>query len=211
MATKQKISIKDDDILSLLRPDIDAAAMSQAEWSIKRETAYKMFRGAPYGNEREGWSASIAPLVWTQHQTQLAALQEIFSGDFFSLKSDNTDRAVAFQKLISYQLFRKQDGAKRISDFLFNAGLYPMAVFKVYHKDEYELADEQYAILDQAQMQQLAQDTKRQITKYDEVSSGPDTIDPMNGQPIPAPIQYENVKVVRKDIKYSGPDRKSVV
>lgn len=205
MAAQPKVSIKDADILTLLRPDLELSASNQAEWAMKRETYYKMFRGAPYGNERDGWARTVSPLTWTQHQSQLASLTEIFSGDFFSLKSDDADRATAFQKLLNYQMFRKQDGAKRISDFLFNVGLYPMAVFKVYHKEDYELSDEQYALLDQAQMEQIAQDNKRQITKYDEVTTGPDTIDPLTGQILPAPIQYENVKVVKKDVKFAGP------
>lgn len=198
-----KVSIKDADILTLLRPDLDAAQQSQDEFSQKREAYYKAFRGAPYGNEREGWSQTVAPLVWTQHQSQLAALTEIFSDEFFSLKSDNSDRATKFQKLIRYQMFRKQDGYRRISDFLFNAGLYPIATFKVCHKEDYELVDEQYEVLSEQQMAMLAQDRNRQITKYEEVT-GPETFGPM-GETIPGAISYEKVKVVRKDVKYAGP------
>ena len=200
-----KVSIADVDILTLLRPDLEASKASQDEFAIKREGYYKSFRGAPYGNEREGWSKSVAPLVWTQHQSQLASLVEIFSDEFFTLKSDDSDRAIAFQKLIRYQMFRKQDGYRKITDFLFNAGLYPMAVFKVFYKDDYEMTDEQYSTLTADQMNQLAQDNKRQITKYDQVESQPATTDLITGQPIPAVMSFENVKVIRKDIKYAGP------
>jgi hypothetical protein len=203
MAETPKVSIKDADILTLLRPDLDAAKVSQDQWAIKRESSYKAFRGAPYGNERDGWSKSVAPLVWTQHQSQLASLVEIFADEFFTLKSDNTERATAFQKLLRYQMFRKQDGYKKITDFLFNALLYPLAVFKVFHKDDYELSDEQYAILDEQQMQMLSQDPQRQVTKYDEVQ-GESSVDPM-GNPLPPSVSFENVKVIKKDIKYSGP------
>lgn len=200
---KQKIAIKDEDILSLLRQDLDTAKFVQDEWAIKREDFYKAFRGAPYGNEREGWSGSVAPLIWTQHQSQLASLVEIFSDEFFSLKSDNSERAVAFQKLIRYQMFRKQDGYRKITDFLYNAGLYPIAVFKVYHKEDYELVDEQYPQLNEAQIQQLAQDKTRQITKYDEVAGILPGLNPQNGLPLPPAKTYENVKIIRKDIKYA--------
>ena len=199
-----KVQIKDADILTLLRPDLDAAAASQSEWAEKRESYYKLFRMAKYGNEKSGWSGSVAPLVWTQHQSQMATLVEIFSDEFFTLKSTNTDRADKFQKLIRYQLFRAQDGLKRMTDFLFNAGLYPLAVFKVYHRDDYDLKDEKYDVLTAEQMQQLSQDTKRQITKYDEVSL-PIAIDPMTGMESQPVMSYENVKVIRKDVKYSGP------
>lgn len=206
MAETPKVSIKDADILSLLRPDLEAAKASQDEWAMKREDYYKAFRGAKYGNEREGWSQSVAPLVWTQHQSQLATLTDIFSDEFFTLKSDNTERADKFQKLIRYQMFRKQDGYKRMSDFLFNAGLYPMAVFKVFHKDDYDLTDEQYKVLTSEQMQQLSQDNNRQVTKYDEVQVVPGGgYDPHTGGVSEPIIKYENVKVIRKDVKYSGP------
>jgi len=198
-----KVSIKDADILTLLRPDLEAAQISQDEFALKREAYYKLFRTSPYGNERDGWSKSVAPLVWTQHQSTQAALVEIFSDEFFSLKSDVSEKATKFQKLIRYQMFRKQDGYKRISDFLFNAGLYPIAVFKVFHKDDYELVDEQYPRLEGQQMEMLAQDTKRQITKYDEVVM-PGPVDQMTGIPSEQMV-YENVKVIKKDVKYSGP------
>ena len=198
-----KIQIKDADILTLLRPDLDAVASSQSEWAEKREGYYKLFRMAKYGNEKSGWSGSVAPLVYTQHQSNLATLTDIFSDEFFTLKSDNTDRADKFQKLIRYQMFRKQDGTKRMTDFLFNAGLYPMAVFKTFFREDYDLTDEKYAVLTSEQMQQLSQDKKRQITKYDEVQ-GAETLDPM-GIPVAGLTSYENVKVIRKDVKYAGP------
>lgn len=197
-----KVSIKDDDILSLLRPDLEAAQISQDEFALKRETYYRLFRGAPYGNEREGWSQSVAPLVWTQHQSQLASLIEIFTDEFFTLKGQDSQRSDAFQKLIRYQMFRKQDGNKRMHDFLFNCGLYPVGVFKVYHKEDYDLVDEKYDRLDENQMAALAQSQNRQITKYDEVA----VPGPLNefGMPSEQTV-YENVKVIRKDVKYFGP------
>lgn len=200
-----KISIKDADILTLLRPDIDAAKQLQDDFAVQREDYYKAFRGAKYGNEREGWSQSVAPLIWTQHQSQLASLVEIFSDEFFSLKSDNSERASTNQKFIRYQMFRKQDGYRKMTDFLFNANLYPIAVFKCFYKEDYELADEQYKMLNSQQMLQLLQDTKRQITKYDEVEGESAGIDPQTGQPLPPTKNFENIKVVRKDVKYAGP------
>ena len=199
-----KFSIQDEEIINLLTPDLQAADAMQSEMALQREAYYKAFRMAPYGNERQGWSGSVSSTIYTQQQSTLAALQEIFSDEFFTLKGKDPDRATKFQKLINYQMWRKNDGNKRIYDFLFNAGLYHYAVFKVFHREDCELADEKYERLDESQMLQLAQDQNRQITKYDEVA-GVDTVDPMTGQIIPAPTSYENIKVVRKDVKYFGP------
>jgi len=199
----EKISLQDEEIITLLKPDLDAAQLHQDDMAMQREACYKSFRMALYGNEREGWSKSVASTVYTQHQSVLAALMEIFSGEFFTLKGRDSDKATKNQKLIAYQLFRKNDGNKKIYDFLFNAGLYHYAVFKVYHKEDYELVDEKYDRLDENQMAMLSQDPKRQITKYDEVTlAGP--VDMMSGLPTEVTV-FENVKVVRKDIKYFGP------
>ena len=198
-----KISIKDQEILTLLKPDLDAAQAAQDEMALQREAYYKLFRMAPFGNEKSGWSQSVSSTVYSQHQSQLAALQEIFSDEFFSLKGQNADRASKFNKLLNYQMFRKTDGNKRIYDFLFNAGLYHYAVFKVYHKEDYDLVDEKFDRLDEQQMMMLAQDQKRQITKYDEVTM-PGPIDQMTGLPTEV-MGYENVKVVKKEVKHFGP------
>ena len=194
-----EIKIKDEDILDKLKPDLEDAQEIQDELAEKREGYYSAFRGDLYGNERTGWSQSVAPVIWTNHQSRMSALLEIFSNEFFTLKSENADRANKFQKLIRYQMFRKQDGNKRLYDFLYDAGLYPYAVFKVYHKEDYELEQENYDLLTADQMMQLAQTPNVQITKYTQAEGEPD---PMTGQ---VQLTYENVKVARKVINYAGP------
>ncbi len=194
MVDETKIKLTDDDILDILEPEIAAAKAIQEELSAKREDYYKAFRGDLYGNERTGWSQSISPVVWTNHQSRTSALLEIFSDEFFVLKSEDSDRAAKFQKLIRYQMFRKQDGNKRLYDFLYDAGIYQYAVFKVYHKEDYELEQEHYDRLTLEEMYQLAQDPQRQVTKYAEAS------DEVSGEG-----WFENVKVARKVVNYAGP------
>jgi len=195
----EKIKISDDEILELIQDDLDQAIDYQSELSTDREEWYKRFRGAPYGNEREGWSKIIAPVVYTDQQSRLAYLMEIFTDDFFVLKSDNQDKASKFQKLIRYQMFRKQDGERRLYDFLFNAGLYRYSVMKVYRKDDFDLETKEFPKLNAKQMMTLALDKQNTITKYDEVQI-PAT-DPMGQEE----TIYEKVKVVRKKTIYSGP------
>lgn len=194
------INLSDEQIIQKLEPDLTAAASIQEELSIKREDHYKAFRGSLYGNERDGWSQSVAPVIWTNHQSRTSSLLEIFSDDFFTLKSDNSDRAAKFQKLIRYQMFRKQDGAKRLYDFLYDAGIYEYAVFKVYYKEDFEIEQEQYDRLTQDQLMTLLQDKNRQVTKYTESQIEGD---PLMG--VPDQIFFEKVKVARKNIKYAGP------
>ena len=193
-----KVKMTDEEILDKIQPDIDDAKSIQEELAEQRENYYKILRGYPYGNERAGWSSTVSPVVWTNHQGNLATMVEIFSDEFFVLKSDDNDRASKFQKLIKYQMFRKQDGYKRIYDFMFNAGYCHYGVFKVYYKEDYTLKTEKYETLTGEEMLMLAQDSKRQVTKYEEVES----VDPMSGGPV---VSYENVKVALKNVEFAGP------
>jgi len=202
----EKIKISDDEILELIQDDLDQAIDFQSELSDQREEWYNRFRGAPYGNEREGWSKIIAPVVYTDHQARLAYLMEIFTDDFFVLKSDNQDKASKFQKLIRYQMFRKQDGERRLYDFLFNAGLYRYSVMKVYRKDDFTLETKEFPRLNAKQMMQLALDKQNTITKYDEIKIPIQAVDPNTGLPTEQEdTAYEKVKVVRKKTIYAGP------
>lgn len=200
----EKVSINDEDIIRILKTDIDKAKGIQDTLASDRETYYTAFRCTPYGNERKGWSQSIAPVIWTNHQSNISSLAEIFTGDFFILKSENQDRAVKFQKLIKYQMFRKQDGYRRLYDFFYNAGLYHYGVFKVYRKEEYDLRDEKYDRLTAQQMQQLSQQKNAKITKYKEVTIDP-PVDPLTGTPKGQPMLFfDDVKVVYRDVTYEG-------
>jgi hypothetical protein len=202
---EEKIEIIDEDIIDYLKDDLDKAKSYQDELSTDREELYRRFRCAPYGNEREGWSQVVSPIIYTNHQSRLASLMDIFTDDFFILKSDNPEKASKFQKLIRYQMFRKQDGEKKLYEFLFNAGLYRYSVMKVYRKEDYELENEEYPKLDAKSMMKLALDKTRTITKYDEVELPPPTSALNTGVPVEPQIIYEKVKVVKKNIKYAGP------
>lgn len=134
--------MEDQAILDLLDSEIAGAVTIQDDLGPIREEIYKRFRSEPYGNERTGWSQSIAPVLWNAVESILPSLMEIFTDDFFTLTSDNEERADKFKKLIRYQMFRKQDGERKLYDFLLTALLNHYAVFKCYHKDDYDLEPE---------------------------------------------------------------------
>ena len=187
-------TMPDEDVVAFLKPDIDAAKSIQGELSDQRETYYNAFRAQLYGNEREGWSKSVAPIIWSNHQSNLSALVEIFSDDFFTLKSMDDDRSSKFQKLIRYQMFRKQDGYKKLYDFLYSAGIYHYSVFKTYYHEDFDLVYNEYERLSGQQMMQLAMsDPNTTVTKYTESETE-------NGDKF-----YDKVKTVTKKYLYRGP------
>ena len=183
----------DSEIISLLEGDMSKAESIQQELAEQRADNYARFRMEAYGNEREGFSQTVAPVVYSNHKWTMANLAEIFNEDFFVLKGEDEDRTAKFQKLIYYQMFRKQDGFSRFHDFLFTACLYHYAVFKCYYKEDFDLKSDTFARLSADEMMALAQEPGVTISKYDEVE------DEAGG------VSYEKVKVVRKDIRYAGP------
>jgi hypothetical protein len=193
MADKQVTKWTDEEVISLLSGDMSKAESIQQELSEQRAENYSRFRMEPYGNEREGFSQTVAPVVYNNHKWTMANLMEIFNEDFFVLKGEDEERTAKFQKLIYYQMFRKQDGFKRYHDFLFNAELYHYGIFKTYYKEDFDLEYETYARLSPEEMMQIAQEPNVTISKYDEVT------DEMGG------TAYEKVKVVKKKIHYAGP------
>ncbi len=193
-----KATATDEEIKSMLQQDIASAESLQQELRTQREQFYKHFRGEPYGNEQEGWSSSVAPVIFNNVQGAMPSLMEIFDEDFFVLRGDNEDRAKKLQKLLYVQMFHKQDGFKAMYDFLYNCNIYHYGILKAYKKEDYDLEQLFIATMDAAKMQMLAQQPDVQVTKYDEVGS----IDPATGQ---ENTTYENVKAVRRKVIFSGP------
>ena len=134
----------DDEIVGLLHGDMEKAKSIQGELATQREEYYKLFRMAPYGNEREGFAQTVAPTVFCNHKWSMANLMEIFNEEFFLLKGEDEERAAKFQRLIYTQMFNQQDGFAKFYDFLFNANLYHYSVFKVYYKEEFDLENEKF-------------------------------------------------------------------
>jgi hypothetical protein len=194
MADDKQITKWDDaEVLELLTPDIQKAESIQNEFSIQRTEYYQRFRMALYGNEREGFSKSVAPVIYNTHHWTMANLMDIFNDDFFVLKGEDEERTSKFQKLIYYQMFRKQDGFRKFFDLLFTANLYHYCIAKVHYKEDFDLEYETYDALTADQMMALAQDKSVTISKYDEVTDAAGA------------ASYEKVKVVKKVMHYAGP------
>ena len=190
---KQITKWEDDELISLLTPDMENATSIQDTLSLQREECYKLFRMSLYGNERAGFSSSVAPVVFNNHTWTMANLMDIFNEEFFVLKGEDEERTARFQKLIYYQMFRKQDGFIKFYDLLFSANLFPYCVAKVKYEEDFDLESDTYDRLTSDEMMVLAQDQSITISKYDEVTDE-------TGATV-----YEKVKVVKKKIKYAGP------
>uniref|UniRef100_A0A6H1ZRS3 Portal protein n=1 Tax=viral metagenome TaxID=1070528 RepID=A0A6H1ZRS3_9ZZZZ len=193
MPDKQITKWTDDEVVTLLTPDIEKAESIQNEFANQRAEYYTRYRMGAYGNEREGFSKTVAPVIHNNQKWTLANLMDIFNDDFFILKGEDEERTSKFQKLIYYQMFRKQDGFRKFFDLLFTANLYHYCVAKVHYKEDFDLEYDTYDRLSADEMMVLAQEPNITVSKYDEVT------DEAGG------AAYENIKVVKKVIHYAGP------
>ncbi len=215
------VKIKDEDVLDSLRPDIDKARSIQEELAIQRAEYLERFYALPYGNERTGWSQSVAPVIANNLNWSLPSLMEIFHAEYFTLKGGERepvavdprvpvdpmtgmpkpitapmsaeDRANNFQKLIYYQMYRKQDGYRRAYDFLYDAYLYHYAIFKVCYREDFDIVYDVHDRLSADEMMKLVETPNLTVTKYEEVR------DDLGG------VAYEKVKTATKKVNYAGP------
>lgn len=205
----KKVSLSDEDILTLVQPDIDRARTHQTELSQERETSYALYRFEPLGNERDGFSQVVDSIAWNSVEALKPSLHAIFTGDFFSLTSDNEERAKKFKEYLRYVLFRKQNGKRVFKDWIHDSLINHFGILKCCYREDYDLETKTFPVLTSEQFDAMVSDKNIKITKYTEVirespfdaairAEYPDMAPP-------APVQYEEVKAVRKTVKFAGP------
>lgn len=211
----KSVSMTDEDILTLVQPDIERARSHQTELSQERETSYALYRFQPLGNERDGFSQVVDSIAWNSVEALKPSLHAIFTGDFFSLTSDNEGRAKKFKDYLRYVLFRKQDGKRIFKDWLHDSLLNHFGILKCCYREDYDLETRTFEMLTPEQFAAIEDDPSAKITKYDElmlpaaVQPAP-YVDEATGQLVEPDVAlevagYENVKVVRKVVKFAGP------
>ena len=191
-------TLTDSEIIGMIRPDLDDAEQYSEDLGEIREENYALYRAEPYGNEIQGWASVVDPVIWDAIEGIMPSLVEIFNDDWFMLRADDPERADNFKELIRYQLYCQQDGYKTITSFLRDTLLYHFGVLKISYVEDYESTDETFSSITPAQMAEIAGMSEVDITKYDEIT----TTDPETGVET---TEFQNVKLVRHDIKYRGP------
>lgn len=183
----------DEELISIVKPDMEQAGILQSSLEKDRAEYYKRYMMEKYGNERDGFSQSIAPVIHDNHKWTMANIMDIFTDDFFILKGEDEVRAGNFQKLIYYQMFRKQDGYRKFYDFIWETDLFPFGVLKCYYKEDFDLVNTTHEFLTVDEMAALKNEPGVVISKYDEDE---DEL---------GEVFYSNVKVVQKKVSYAGP------
>jgi hypothetical protein len=194
----KKIQISDDDIRDIITPELDRAKDWQTQLSDERRKCRELYDMMPLGNEVDGFSQTVESTVFECVEWLKPGLSDIFGHpDFFVVKMRNAEQADRIKEITRHQLFTQQEGTKVIRDYLDSALKYHFSVLKVCYVEEFDDVEEEYARLTMEEAQMLASQGA-ELSKYDEVQG----FDGATGQP----VQWlENVKVVRREIKFRGP------
>lgn len=192
-----KIKIKDEDIIRMIAPDIRRAEDWAEQLSDERAECDDLYNRVKQGNEMEGFSQYVASTVFDTIEWLKPGMVDIFTHpDFFAVQMEDGERADKVKKLVRNQMFRKQDGAKTIREYLDTALKYHNGVMKVFHDETYDQESKTFPMLDERTFSALSQDQNTEVTAYDEVEEIVDGI---------SSTHYENVKAVHKKIKFRGP------
>ncbi len=195
--------ITDQETLLALTPLIDDAKRFQQQLSPLREKFNGMYKAEAYGNERPGWSQTVAPVIYDVVEWLKPYLYEIFTGDFFSMTGQNKPAAQKLKDYLRFKLFTQQDTETEIDDFLHYCLTSFYGVLKVTQKNDYKDRNTEFEVLSEQQFQQLSALPDIEVSKYEEE----ETLDPLSGG---STFSYKNVKVQYIETAYKGPSIENV-
>jgi hypothetical protein len=193
----KKIHISDDEIRDIISPELDRAKDWQTQLSDERRRCRELYDMMPLGNEVDGFSQTVESTVFEVVEWLKPGLADIFTHeDFFTVKMRNAEQGDRIKDIVRHQLFTQQEGPRIVRDYLDSALKYHFSVLKVCYAEEFDEVEEEYERLSLEEAQML-ENAGADFAKYDEVQG----VDAM-GQPV---MWLENVKVVRREIKFRGP------
>ena len=213
----QKISISDDKIKELIKPDLDRAKARQDELRDERRKLlllYSMSKEADGIRElnKPGFSQVVSSVCFESVEGMKVGLDQLFtSPDFFSVKiGDDKDAGERIRKLLRWNIFEAQYGARELRTWLHTTLLNHYGVLKVTWEEEYKEETAEFeSVPIQARQQLEAQGWT--LTKYEEVYEQIQVFDEF-GIPVLQEIlvEMQNVKATRKIPVFIGPRLKCI-
>jgi hypothetical protein len=204
------LKLKDDDIISLIKPLQEKAEDWYDDLREEREVCRKLYDREKFGNERNSFSKYVSAIVWDTVEWLKPGIVSIFtSPDFFDIRHKDDALARRVKNAVRYQLFRKNPGEKELRAFIHDSLVYHFGVAKVCYREIMDQETEKYERLSQEEFSMLQSDPGVTISKYDEVQEIIEQVVPdAMGMPVTMEIPsmtFEKVKAVRRITKYAGP------
>lgn len=206
-----KINIKDDVIKKIIATDLEKAKRWQEDLRPKREQnllLYSMSKEADGIKQMniEGFSATVNPMIYKSVEGMKVSLDQLFtSPDFFEIKiGEDLEAGERVRKLLRWNIFENQYGARQLRFWLDTVLKYEYAVLKTYWSEEYREERESFDRLDQLQAEELLKKGWA-FDSYDVIEDYATSFDDFgNVQYNPVMVGMENVKGVKKVPTFIG-------
>lgn len=179
----------------------DAADYIDDEIAPLREKAQKYYNAEPFGNEEEGRSQVVMSEVRDVILAMLPSLLRVFTAsekpvEFAPRRAEDVAMAEQATDYVSYVFNVDNPGFTIMHSAIKDALKSKIGIFKWYTATTYDVREESYSGIDQAQINVLQQDGS--ITSLQAVQTGEGEPDPMTGLPSP----FFDVEI-RRQIKHT--------
>lgn len=166
----------------------DAADYIDDEIAPLRERAQKYYNAEPFGNEEEGRSQVVMSEVRDVILAMLPSLLRVFTAsekpvEFAPRRAEDVLMAEQATDYVSYVFNVDNPGFTIMHSAIKDALKSKIGIFKWYTATTYDVREESYSGIDQAQINVLQQDGS--ITSLQAVQTGEGEPDPMTGLPSP--------------------------
>lgn len=166
----------------------DAADYIDDEIAPLREKAQKYYNAEPFGNEEEGRSQVVLSEVRDVILAMLPSLLRVFTAsekpvEFAPRRAEDVAMAEQATDYVSYVFTKDNPGFTIMHSAIKDALKSKIGIFKWYTATTYDVREENYSGIDQAQINLLQQDGT--VTSLQAVQTGEGEPDPMTGLPSP--------------------------
>ena len=166
----------------------DAEDYIDDEIAPQRRLATKFYRGDPFGNEEEGRSQVVMSEVRDTILAMMPSLLRVFTAsekpvEFSPRKAEDVPMAEQATDYVSFVFNNDNPGFSIMHSWLKDALTTKLGVVKWYTATTYDVREDSYSGLDQAQINVLQTDST--VSSLEAVQTGEGEPDPMTGLPSP--------------------------
>lgn len=166
----------------------DATDYIDDEVAPERERAQRYYRGDPFGNEEDGRSQVVMREVKDTILAMMPSLLRVFTAsekpvEFAPRRAEDVAMAEQATDYISFVFNNDNPGFTILHSAFKDALKSKVGIFKWYTATKYDIREENYSGLDQAQIALLQQDGTIELLQVTQTGDG--EADPMTGMPSP--------------------------
>lgn len=150
---------------------------ADSENSQQRQDALDFYRGAPYGDEQDGYSRAMTFEVFEVIEWALPTLMRIMlhSGSVVEFNATSADDEAAAEQetdIVNHIILHGNDSWATLESWFKDALMFPNGYIKVWHEEVPSKATTQYEGLTTAQVGML-EDENTEITEFEEIGEDP--------------------------------------